>query len=73
MGGGKREDKGRMEEREARGKVGKSKKGRQEVSQDWKLYFSSCPHPPALGLALSRPNASYQANLNEGTINLKRQ
>lgn len=52
MGGGKEEDKGRMEERKAGGKVGKSKKGRQEVSQDWKFYFSSCPLPQHWALHL---------------------
>lgn len=35
------------------------------------VLFLFVPPPPALGLALSRPNATYQANLNEGTINLK--
>lgn len=46
--------------------------GRQEVSQDQKFYFSLClPHPhPALGLALSRSNASDEWSLNEGKIDV---
>lgn len=71
-----REERGRREGRRGVRKQGESEEGsglRPLMTRE--LRFSLCQPQPglALGFALSRPNAKYQLNLNESTINQKHQ